>query len=233
MMQLVGEGPDLAFLEQTFTSGNIKVSKEGETYVILSERFEGLTDPHAVKDVAVRLAAILDGVCRLALNGSEPLEIGNGMYRDDSTGKLHYYLMPETGHYRLRGIPAGLSALAEDANTSSHDILRAWTALALTDRAVANVLRINALAPLDWVSLYRVAEIIWNDVGGQKVIGERDWMSDADLSLFTWTANSADALGLEARHGVQKGKAPANPMELIDARQLVRVLTWKWLQSKA
>lgn len=231
-MQLSGEGADLAFLEKAFNSGDIRVSKEGDSYFLSSNRFDGLADANAVKDAATVIAAMLGGACRLALNGSQPVTIGNAIYRDES-GKSHYNLFAGLGEFYVRGVPAGLTKLlGGEGGGTSEELAKKWVTVAMTAGAVANVLRIYDLAPLDWVNLYRVGEIIWNDAGGQKALVSRGWIADADLSLFTWTANSFDVLGLEARHGVQRGVAPPNPMTLTDSRRLVRVLTWKWLQAK-
>jgi hypothetical protein len=231
-MQITGEEPDLRFLAETFTGSDLKVSEEGEIYVISSERFEGLDDANAVKDVGLIMAAILNGVCRLARNGTEPIVIGNALYQDEAGG-LHYHVLPEVGEIRLRGVPATLTAMLNgDGDHTSPEPVKTWALLALRDPEVAKVLRINAVAPLDWVNLYRILEIISKDVGGLKVIVSRKWMPQRSVSLFKRTANSADVLGLEARHGIQNDKAPSNPMTITEARKLVRILTWHWLQSK-
>jgi hypothetical protein len=199
-----------------------------------SDGFDGLNDANAVKEVALVIAAILNGVCRLALNGTEPIGIGNAIYRDDAV-RSHYHLLAGTGVYRLRGIPATLANMqGADTNNTSGDLVKEWALLALNTPSVANVLRINALAPLDWINLYRILEIISKDVGGIRVIDSRGWMPRGSVTLFKRTANSADVLGLEARHGIQndKDKPPSNPMTITEARRLLRILTWHWLQSK-
>jgi hypothetical protein len=232
-MQLSGEEPDLTFFAKTFTGRDLRVFKEGTTYFISSDRFDGLEDAWDVKREALILADILNGVGLLALNGTEPVTIGNAVYRDDA-GKSGYHLLPETGVYRLRGIPATLTAMLEDDTSASaiEPPVKEWALLALGDPEVQKVMRINALGPLDWVNLYRILEIISKDVGGLKVIADRKWMSRRSITLFKHTADSSEVLGLEARHGVQNHESPSKPMTITDARKLLRILTWHWLQSK-
>ena len=233
MMQLTGEEADLAPLTQSFTYGDIQVSKEDGKYLLASARFEELTDANDVKDVALIIVAILNGVCRVALNGTEPIGIGNALRRADN-GKLHTYLLAGTGEFRRRGIPATMTAMRADSTVQKPvDSVKQWASLSLVDQAVAKVMRINALGLLEWANLYRVLEIIADDVGGFDTIEIRNWMPRGSTSRLKWTANSADILGLEARHGIQNHQSPPNPMTIGEARRLVRALTWHWLESKS
>src|SRR5438552_18777463 len=115
MMRLSGEEADLIFLANTFTDSELKVFKEGDSYFISSQHFEVLEDANAVKDAAAIIAAILNGVCLLALNGTEPVTVGNAIYRN-AEGKSHHYSFGEAALIHLRGIPATLTKLLEDEN---------------------------------------------------------------------------------------------------------------------
>jgi len=58
---------------------------------------------------------------------------------------------------------------------------------------------------------------------------ERGWISREEANLFTWTANSPDAVGEQARHGHQRNDPPPSPMREDEARTLVLTLIREWL----
>jgi len=83
---------------------------------------------------------------------------------------------------------------------------------------------------LDWVDMYRLYEVIQEDVG--RPMHELGWASRNELERFVRTANSPDAAGDKARHGVARTDPPRKPMSLSHARELIdRIvkagLAWK------
>jgi len=71
-----------------------------------------------------------------------------------------------------------------------------------------------------------------DDIGGLKEIVERGWATKASLELMERTANSPGAVGLEARHGVERTEPPRRPMLLADARNMIRSISIAWLDRK-
>ena len=55
------------------------------------------------------------------------------------------------------------------------------------------------------------------------------WITREQANLFSWTANSPDAVGEQARYGHQRADPPPNPMNEDDARALVLSLVRHWL----
>jgi hypothetical protein len=53
------------------------------------------------------------------------------------------------------------------------------------------------------------------------------------MGLFRRTANSFEAVGLDARHGVEQNQPPSTPMDLSEARSLITTLVHAWLRSKS
>jgi len=64
----------------------------------------------------------------------------------------------------------------------------------------------------NWWNLFKVYEIIKEEVGGDKEIQKTGWVTKEELSLFWQTAQSWEALGDAARHADKKYKAPENTM---------------------
>ena len=102
---------------------------------------------------------------------------------------------------------------------------------AMLDTKVNKALRLFGSAR-DWVDLYRVFEVIESDVGGEKGLVSRGWITRKLASLFTSTANNPAAIGDAARHGHSNQPPPARPMTLTEARELIRRLLESWLQTK-
>ncbi len=61
---------------------------------------------------------------------------------------------------------------------------------------------------------------------------DHKWMSKAQKTRFTQTAQSPHVLGDEARHGRQKEQPPKNPMPIQEAIDLITRTTHEWINYK-
>ncbi|WP_166636511.1 hypothetical protein [Fonticella tunisiensis] len=52
------------------------------------------------------------------------------------------------------------------------------------------------------------------------------------IDNFKHTANHPAAAGDGARHGFMKNQAPRNPMDIVDAKQLIEAIFKKWIRYK-
>lgn len=84
----------------------------------------------------------------------------------------------------------------------------------------------------NWVNLYRIYEVIEEDIGSKEEIANFGWASVKRIKLFKRTANSSEAIGSKARHGHKKYKPPKNPMSLKSAKALVKNLIIHWVKHK-
>jgi hypothetical protein len=67
--------------------------------------------------------------------------------------------------------------------------------LGLTDHKVAKALRLLDTDEHNWVSLFRLYELIEEDVGGIDKIVRCDWASKTSIRHFRHTVNSLYAVG--------------------------------------
>ena len=104
-----------------------------------------------------------------------------------------------------------------------------WLRVAQSDESVSRALRVFAQGGVRWSDLYHAFEIVKGAVGGR--IYEEGWITHEQANLFSWTANSPDAVGEQARHGHQRNEPPPNPMSEEEAGVLVRGLLRQWLDS--
>ena len=106
--------------------------------------------------------------------------------------------------------------------------------LAQTHSDVAEVLDIlGNVEPPDWSDLYRVHEILLDNV---PQFYEHGWVTRDQISTFTASANRREVSGDLARHARLKGDPPKRTMTLAEARQLIRglVITWlDWLRQSS
>jgi hypothetical protein len=99
--------------------------------------------------------------------------------------------------------------------------------LAQTHPDVAEVLDLlgNADPAPDWAELYKVHEILLDNVPG---FYQRGWVTRDQISTFTASANRREVSGDLARHRL-KGDPPTRTMTLLEARQLIGALVTRWL----
>ena len=81
-----------------------------------------------------------------------------------------------------------------------------------------------------WVSLYKAYEVVRDAVGGERRLRQLNWISASLLTRFTRTAQSPKALGTEARHGVEVGMPPSNPLTDAEAKRIITDLIGSWLK---
>ena len=85
----------------------------------------------------------------------------------------------------------------------------------------------------DWDSLYKLVEIIAEDLGGEHKLKKKPWLSSKELSRFKQTVQSAEAIGDAARHArIAKFRPPEKPMSLRTARSWVRRWFMAWVAEK-
>jgi hypothetical protein len=77
-----------------------------------------------------------------------------------------------------------------------------------------------------------VLDIIREDVGDLRSIESRSGVATREISRFTQTANSYQALGSAARHAILRNAPPKSPMPLSEATELIRRLLRFWLADK-
>src|SRR5712692_5549120 len=222
MVQLAGDASDLAALAQSLTGSDINVSHDGQEYVLTLERFAQTHDEAVVRQEAEDIVAMLNGASRLALDTTQSIRVG-AVYRRREDGKRDIFVFPEPAVIRFRAISPTVKVTHLDGTVEEFhpaDPVKQWTALALSNDAVANVFRILSAGTLDWVNLYRIFEIVAADVGGLDSVASNGWGTNASMKLFKHTANSPGALGLDARHGAETTQPPPKPMTISEARTL-------------
>ncbi len=192
MIELTGDTVDLAALAQSLTGTDVNVSHNGQEYVLTSNRFQPSDDAQTIHENAKEVVELLNGASRLALDATHPIRVGSVYrYRDD--GKRDFFVFPEPLAVQVRVLSPTVKMTHADGTVREFhpaDPIAQWMPLALSDDAVAKVLRIISSGTLDWVNLYRIFEIIEEDVRGMNAIASNEWATKTSMRLFKHTANS-------------------------------------------
>jgi hypothetical protein len=105
-----------------------------------------------------------------------------------------------------------------------------WAAIAKDNEKVRQALRFWVKGSENWADLYKVHEVIESDFGD--AVYTNGWASKIEVTRFTRTANSVEALGDQARHAKKYAEPPSKPMTIQEAKGLIKHLLEKWIDSK-
>jgi hypothetical protein len=233
LVRLAGERFDLEDLPSLLSFPECTVIEEDGYYYLKSSDLDSLASPDAVRERATGIIEMLNGAMTLRIPGFLGVgEAGVTLIEEDGRRRRYLYAQASIG---LRSKASANVTVTESSSTRQTVPLpsnvESWINLAKTDKAVADAL--HFFRENTWVSLYKVYEIISEDVGGQQAIAKNGWATKQKLSRFAQTAQSRAALGDSARHAANRFKPPLHPMSIKEAEALLRGIILGWLGSKA
>jgi hypothetical protein len=234
-VQLNGDTDDLRELAKSLTKDDLCITERNGQFFLETTRFSGLTTIEELRSAASDLLSILTGAVRLSLGGRTPLQIANiAKVREDGTRDI-FGSMSATIQVKVScgGKITRSDGTVEVINPA--DKVPIWVNVALKDlkdTSVKKALQLLGIYKHSWVSLYRLYEVIEEDVGGIDKIANEGWATKKAIKLFKRTANSPGAIGHLARHGKEYTTSPSDPMDLGEAVALVKVILHNWLRSK-
>ena len=233
LARLTGEKSDLQELSKLFGSADITVTEEYGNYYLTSSEFADLATAEEVRTVAAKMVDMINDVAFFHLGSFEPAEIDAVAEVREDGSRHHHVLLEGSIRVRSRVGRAHLTITNTNGNVVEPDQPDVATTLmdaARAHRAVADALHFYRKS--DWGSLYKVFEIIRDDIGGERRLIQRGWINQEDLSRFTQTAQCREAIGDETRHAIKKFTPPSRPMGLSEARGVIKSILERWLQTK-
>ena len=235
--KVAGPEPELKQLAQSLRTERLSVSRRGEGFYVRSSCLGEDPDVKSFRDAADRIVDCLSGAARLLLGATESIRLV-GFAEIDGGGKVGRQIaIAVVGHIKIRGYSATVRMTDSNGNVVEYrpaDAAIDWVQSAMSNEAVFNVLKImSPKNEMDWVNLYRIYEIVVNDVKGLGEIVRREWATKKAINRFKRTANHPDAVGLHARHGFLKEAPPERPMLLSEARALVETIVHGWLRERS
>lgn len=224
LVQLTGEEFELETVTRLFNLPELCIKKEGRDYFLQSEDFRPLSDAHDVYKCAQKMLPFINGAARLHAVCFRQIGIDVIVQlNEDGTRSSKGFL---TATIEVR------SSVELNTRTSPTQPtnVEEWVGLTNTDQKAAKALRLLGTREQSWAELYKLYEIVYSDVGNK--VFENSWATRNKIRLFTHTANSAGAVGDDARHAKEDSAPPPSPMALLEAQTLIRRLVMRWLRSK-
>lgn len=220
---LAGRGSDLDTLAELFSSGDAVIDHDDGSYFLSSPSLDVLSGTE-ILDVATAILGRLNGLARVLHDNYRPVE-SDGRFVD-SDGNNHTVIRVPTIEGTARVFaPKITGGTPQPRPPGAVD----FAGLTSTNPDVAEAVAILGRHPLTWIDLYKVFEIIRDNVGNQKSLIDKGWKTRDEISAFTVSANSPRVSGEEARHARLTSGTPQHVMNLDEGRALITSLVTSWL----
>ena len=231
LVRLKGEKFDLEDFPSLLRSPEHTVIEENGSYYLKSSDFDSLSSADEVRERAIAIIDMLNGAMKLHIHDFRGVfEDGVTIIKEDGS-RHHYVYLGGSIATRVKVSATVTTSNGTQQIAPQPSDVESWLSLAKGDKAVGDAL--HFFRETTWISLYKVYEIIRDDVGGEEAITTNGWATKKRLKRFTRTAQSRAALGDYARHASKKYTPPAQPMPIHEAESLIRGILRSWFRSKA
>lgn len=224
-----GRDRDLAMLTEMLPDDELafEVHHDGN-HVLRSTEFDGMAEATDVRAAAAKLLDTAAGVASIRNPGFQPVTL-TGQVRDSAGKNTHVVLVdPVT----TVSIASPVVVVTDGSNTPPPPPSEAdFAALALRDSNVSEALR-HLRTDADWHALYKVYEVVRDDLGGTKRLMSLRPSDPMALDTFTESANRSEISGDAARHARLGGQPSGRSTDLVSARHLIRSLVEAWMVDK-
>ena len=243
---LKGDQFDLDRLVELFPAGDIRVVKDGDEFYLAALEIDSEADGSKFYEVAPEVLQRVNGMARaMHPNDYRPVELV-GRYQVGEN--RHHVVLADCAEAREQAMPVtvvvGSGAIeARGRLTAVGTVTRSgepaplpppqgpkYLALAAQHSDVAEALTIMGNAEPNWVELYKVYEIIRDNIRPAK-IEDKGWATKQEQSTFTGSANRPDVGGAYARHARTSGVPPVRIMSLQQARHFIGDLVVRWIKG--
>jgi hypothetical protein len=214
-------------------SPELTVIEENGSYYLKSSDFDSLSLADEVRECAITIIKMLNDAVKFQIHNFRGVsEDGVTIIKEEGRRRHYAYLR---GSITARSKTSANLTVTTSNGTQQ---VASWPSnvesllnLAKDDKAVADAL--HFFRENTWISLYKVYEIIRDDVGKNDVIIRNGWVTRKEFNRFNYTAQSRAALGDAARHAAKKFQPPTKPMPFHEAESLIRGVLLSWFRSKA
>lgn len=237
-VQVQGWTSDLEHLARHFALTPFRVFKDETNggFLYTSDSFVNCQTSEEVLKLTNDELSVLSGVLKLMRDSPEPLRTG-AVYRHNESGGRDVFVQIHGAQLRIESGEVTVTVTDANGNVITRPAPPPRTVmiaqLALSDSYVAKAMRLLA-APdhKSWVGMYRIHEVIEDDVGSEQELKKRGWGSSQDLKRFKHSACSVAVAGDSARHGKETSQPPKHPMSLDEAAAYLNYILQSWLSSK-
>ena len=216
IVKLSGNDGDIKELADCLVDPSVSISKAAtnDAYILSSPDFRKLEDAEKVVERACELITSILGMSHLYGIDCMNIDIESvyKQYSDGSGESTQLF----NGKVRIINRSADQFSISD---------------VELSDKSVSSALRILSKGDLNWINIYKLWEIVIDDVGSNSPY-DRGWVSKKEIRNLKHTANSMSAVGDFARHGPMPNDPPAIPMAIEDARTIIKSIIKEWMNAK-
>lgn len=239
-VQVTGSASALAHLLRHFSKPPLQFSVAAlpDQVEFQSASFLTCSTVDEVRAIACRELHVISGVLATDRRSTDVLRLG-AVFKNNQAGGRDVIVALESAAMVIETGEVSLALTRTDSDGNRVVVepppprTVALTRLALTDENVGKAMRLVIAADFkSWVGLYRLLDVIEEDVGGLRALTAREWGSSSDLRRFKHSANSVAVGGDASRHGKELTTPPSHPMSIEEADRYVRYILESWLADK-
>jgi hypothetical protein len=213
--RLVGKSEDVQTMARLLSGPDLHVVEDrGSYYLRLTQAEE-----HSLEARARDLVEAANGAYKAAFG--RPIDVRvDGTLRFDLEGRRHFAVGLEAGVYVITGASIGAEIRTPEGvriEVRPDDLLRSGIGTLVANPSLASAYQMFYRVGDTWKGLYQVLELL-QAAGSDPV--RQGYCKKSEMSRFRQTANSFEAVGVEARHAKPDFPAPNNPMSLREAKDL-------------
>jgi hypothetical protein len=230
-----GSTTDILPLLDSLIDSDLNVVQENEQYFLRGDDFEVYTEAHDVLVYAESLLPLINGVAKVHFGDADPVKLGNvsRIYPDGHRDVFAFMSATAGGRARVFAALTVTTRNGEVVAPVPGTTIGSRLEVARRCPEVSLALRFFASSP-NWFDLYKVSELIEQDVGNVRGIVGKGWCNKADFDHFTASANNYHATGSSARHARLDWRPMNRPaMTLQEAEDFIRGLLDNWIRLKA
>ena len=224
LVELEGDRAELEYLPR-MSFKTWRPTEQCGKYYLKSAEFDSSADARDVREDASRTLNVMNGLAKVMFGNFRGARV-RGITRVDETGKQTQFIMPSgVPSAEKVGIPTVVTSSEQEPPQPPASPGAKWLEIAEKDESVARALELYGRLEPNWIDLYKVLEVVEEDVTGEESLMAKNWVEKSKIKRFKHTANWM-------RHPPTKYKSPKTPMSLDDARSLIRNILEAWLGSK-
>lgn len=209
----------------------LAVIEVGGFYYLQSSEFKCLNSAEEVREKSKVLIKLINDSMKLIIDDFHNIEEDGVTPIGNSEKRIHHVFLE--ARIKLRARAKAKIEVKSEANKhpdSQSSLLEQLVHTAKNDNSFAEVM--HFFSKNTWIDLYKVYEIIKDDIGGKHNLINNKWATESELNRFTQTAQSKDAIGDDARHASKKYKPHSEPLSFNDAKSLIKRIINRWPNSK-
>jgi hypothetical protein len=214
-------------VQSGLNTSNWKVTQELDGFYLSSSDLDKLTDHSDILSKARQFLDAANGAANIVHSNHKPVGLGALKERNENGGFNIYISLSDTIQARSRLTATMTTNQDPDPKTIKTTIER-WIEIADREENVRDVL--HFFNETTWWNLYKIYEIIKDDVGGQNRLYQL--IPKTEIKQFTQAAQSRDLLGDHARHASKTYVPPTTPLTLSQAQTTLKKLFANWIQLK-